>query len=59
MAPRKDYDLLAREVPCPRCYAVVGARCNGTLPGTRVKYTHVERRVRAAEARREEARHAR
>lgn len=53
MTAPKDYHLLARAVACPTCYATVGARCHGARPGTRTKCTHVTRRARAAEARKE------
>jgi len=51
---KRDYDLLARSVPCPRCGAAKGARCFGRPPGPyRIKHTYCARRALATETRRE------
>jgi hypothetical protein len=53
-APR-DYNLLARAVACPTCWAHVGARCYGARIGTRIEGTHWKRRDFAAKVRKKEA----
>jgi len=45
---KRDYNLLARAVTCPRCGASVGEKCFGTRL---VQYTHFERRRLAADVR--------
>lgn len=55
----KDYNLLARAVACPTCFAIKGSRCFGARMGTRIKGTHWKRRAAATEVRREEDSRAR